>query len=78
MASRVGSDMLLPVYDQTQGNGSNFEYRVIGWATFRLTGFESQGNNAEISGYFVSVAWEGTPTESSENFFGAVVVKLVS
>ena len=78
MESRVGSEILLPVYDQTTGNGANFEYRVIGWATFRLTGFEAQGNNAEISGYFVSVAWEGTPTESSENFFGAVVVKLVS
>ena len=78
MQSRVGSDILLPVYDQTQGGGSNFEYRVIGWATYRLTGFNAHGNDAEISGYFVSVAWEGTPTESGSNFFGAKVVKLVS
>ena len=78
MESRVGSEILLPVYDQTTGNGSNFEYRVIGWATFRLTDFDAKGNNATLNGYFVSVAWEGTPTESTENFFGAVVVKLVS
>ena len=64
MTSRIGSDLLFPVYDQVQGNGANFEYRVIGWATYRLTGFDVAGNNTAISGYFVSVAWEGTPTES--------------
>ena len=78
MEARVGSDILLPIYDQTQGNGSNFEYRVIGWAGFRLTDFRAQGNNATLNGYFVSVAWEGTPTDSPANFFGAKVIKLVS
>jgi hypothetical protein len=77
MESRVGSDILLPIYAQTRGNGSNFEYQVIGWATFRLTDFDAKGNNATLDGYFVSVAWEGTPTESTSNFFGAKVIKLV-
>jgi hypothetical protein len=36
-----------------------------------------KGNGGEISGYFVSVAWEGTPTENTKNYFGAKVVKLV-
>jgi Flp pilus assembly protein TadG len=77
MDGRVDSDILLPVYDQVEGNGSNFMYEVIGWATFRLTDYKFKGNGGEISGYFVSVAWEGTPTEDTENYFGAKVVKLV-
>jgi hypothetical protein len=77
MDSRIGSDILLPVYDQVQGQGSNFNYSVVGWATFRLTDYKFKGNGGEISGYFVSVAWEGTPTESTDNYFGAKVIKLV-
>jgi hypothetical protein len=75
--ARIGSDILLPVYDQVQGQGSSFQYNVVGWAGFRLTDYKFQGNGGEISGYFVSVAWEGTPTEDTENYFGAKVVKLV-
>ena len=77
MDGRIGSDILLPIYDQTRGQGAGFDYRVVGWATFRLTDYKFKGNGGEISGYFVSVAWEGTPTESAENYFGAKVIKLV-
>lgn len=77
MDGRIGSDILLPVYDQVQGQGSGFDYYVVGWATFHLTGYEFKGNAGQISGYFVSVAWEGTSTESPDNYFGAKVIKLV-
>ncbi len=77
MDGRIGSDILLPVYDQAQGQGSGFDYHVIGWATFHLTGYTFTGNAGEITGYFVSVAWEGTATESPDNYFGAKVIKLV-
>jgi len=77
MDARIGSDILLPVYDQVLGQGSNFKYNIIGWAGFRLAGHKFRGNNGEISGYFLSVAWEGTPTESTDSYFGAKVVKLV-
>jgi hypothetical protein len=78
MDARLDSDILLPVYDEVLGNGSSFRYSVVGWATFRLTDYKFQGNGGEISGYFLSVAWEGTPTESTENYFGAKVIKLVA
>ena len=58
MDARIGSDILLPVYDQVQGQGSSFQYNVVGWASFRLTDYKFQGNGGEISGYFLSVAWE--------------------
>ena len=77
MDARIGSDILLPVYDQVQGQGSSFQYNVVGWAGFRLTDYKFKGNGGEISGYFLSVAWEGTPTEGTSNYFGAKVVKLV-
>ena len=77
MDARIGSDILLPIYDQVQGQGSGFQYNVVGWAGFRLTDYKFQGNGGEISGYFLSVAWEGTPTEGTSNYFGAKVVKLV-
>lgn len=77
MRSRVGSTLLFPVYDTTQGTGANLQYRVVGWAGFRLTDWQARGNNATISGYLTHVAWEGIVSESGENYFGAVVVKLV-
>ena len=76
MDSRVGSVLLFPVYDATQGNGSNLQYHIVGWAGFFMTGLEAQGNNATISGYLKHVAWEGRPSTSATNYFGAVVVKL--
>ena len=78
MESRVGSVLLFPVYDATQGNGSNLQYHVVGWAGFYMTGFEAHGNNATISGYLKHVAWEGLPSTDPTNYFGAVVVKLTA
>jgi hypothetical protein len=77
LEARIGSELLFPVYDATRSQGAGFEYRVVGWVGFKLTGFNGQGNKAELQGYFTSVTWEGQPSESGENFFGATVVKLV-
>jgi hypothetical protein len=78
MNSRVGSVLLFPVYDATQGNGANLQYRIVGWAGFYMTGWNAQGNNATISGYLKHVAWEGRISTSAANYFGAVVVKLTA
>ena len=78
MNSRIGTVLLFPVYDAIQGNGSNLQYRVVGWAGFHMTGWNAQGNNATISGYLKHVAWEGRPSTSATNYFGAVVVKLTA
>jgi len=77
MDARVGSELLFPVYDMTRSNGSNMQYRVIGWAGFFVTGWQAQGNGATISGYLKQVAWEGLEATSFTNYFGATVVKLV-
>jgi Flp pilus assembly protein TadG len=79
---RRGSDLLLPVYDQAQGQGQGFIYRVVGWAVFHMTDYSMKGScNKEsfctISGYFVTTVWNGIGTPSADNYFGARVVKLV-
>lgn len=75
---RVGDELLFPVYDQTKSSGSNFEYRVIGWVGFVVTGFESKGSKGTIDGYFVRVVWEGIQSESGgSDDFGVRAIELV-
>lgn len=77
LTARIGSELLFPIYDQQRRQGANFEYRVIGFVGFRLTGYEARGNNGFLYGAFTRVTWEGVATESSQDFYGASVVKLV-
>ena len=77
LEARIGSELLFPVYDSVRAQGAGFEYRIVGWVGFLLTGFNGQGNKSELLGSFTSVTWEGQPSSSSSNFFGATVVKLV-
>jgi Flp pilus assembly protein TadG len=77
LAARTGFELLFPVYDAVHAQGAGFEYRIVGWVGFRLSGFDGHGNDSVLSGEFTSVTWEGQPSESGANFFGATVVKLV-
>lgn len=77
LAERVGSDLLFPVYEQVRRQGANYQYRVVGWIGFHLTGYTAQGANGTLSGYFTRVVWQGIESSSAEGFFGATVVKLV-
>ncbi len=75
---RVGDELLFPVYDQTKGNGSNFEYHVIGWVGFVVTGFDGKGNKGTVDGHFVRVVWEGIQSESgTAEDFGVRGIQLV-
>jgi Flp pilus assembly protein TadG len=77
--ARIGDELLFPVYDAVRSNGANFQYRVIGWVGFVVTGFDSKGNKALVFGQFVRVIWEGILSESgggSEDF-GVRSVELV-
>ena len=75
---RIGDELLFPVYDQVKGGGSNFEYRVIGWVGFVVTGFKAQGNKGTVEGHFVRLIWEGIQSESgAEEDFGVRTVELV-
>ena len=75
--ARIGSELLFPIYDQQQQQGAGFEYRVIGFIGFMLTGYDARGNNGVLYGYFTKVTWEGIATESADDYYGATVVKLV-
>jgi len=75
---RIGDTLLFPVYDDTKKSGANFEYHVIGWVGFVVTGFDASGNNGKVFGYFTSVIWEGIMgSPDGEGNFGARTVALV-
>ena len=80
MSIRVGDELLFPVYDAVQGSGANFEYHVIGWVGFLVTGFDGtreQGNCGRP--LRPQSIWEGILSESgggSEDF-GVRSVELV-
>ena len=56
---RIGDELLVPVYDTVKGGGSNFEYDVVGWVGFIVTGFDANGSKSTVDGYFIRVIWEG-------------------
>jgi Putative Flp pilus-assembly TadE/G-like len=74
-----GKELLLPIYNDTRGNGSGFDYHVVGWAGFQVTGYTINGSkDALINGKFVEIIWEGIQSEhGGEPDFGARSVELV-
>lgn len=89
LASKVGKELLFPVYDTLDGNGANATYDVIGWVAFHLdcvgtVGSDGQcvadhGSSADLTGYFTRVIWQGllTKTKSTLPDFGVYSVSLV-
>jgi hypothetical protein len=75
---RVGDTLLFPVYDDTRKEGANFQYHVIGWVGFTVTGFEASGNKGKVFGSFKSVIWDGIMgAPDGEANLGARKVALV-
>jgi hypothetical protein len=74
-----GQEILLPVYRNTQEQGAGFEYEVVGWVGFVVTGYQIQGaKNNKIFGHFTSVIWEGIYSEEAgADDFGAYAVSLI-
>jgi Putative Flp pilus-assembly TadE/G-like len=76
-------DLLFPVYDSVQGSGAGFEYHVIGFAVFHVTGFNLHGSkDSYIEGYFMDMVWTGVPSPPSGGGgggtgFGARAVTLI-
>ena len=75
----IGRELLFPVYRDTRSSGSNFEYEVVGWAGFLLTGWDVHGSkDSRLHGHFTQVVWEGIASESAgAPDFGARTVSLV-
>ena len=79
MGARIGDELLFPVYRAVKEQGAGFEYQVIGWVGFTVTGFSSHGNKGKVEGAFERVIWEGILSESgtpSEDF-GVRAIQLV-
>jgi putative Flp pilus-assembly TadE/G-like protein len=77
LAQRIGTEMLFPIYDQTKGQGANFEYHVIGWVGFVITSFDARGNSGKLYGHFVRVVWEGIQAEAGTPDFGVRSIELI-
>jgi hypothetical protein len=69
---RIGDELLFPVYRGTRGGGANFEYEVIGWVGFVMTGFDARGSNGELYGSFTRVILQGIQghTRGDSTVFG--------
>jgi hypothetical protein len=76
---RIGDVLLFPVYRSTRSQGSNFEYQVVGWVGFHLTGYDIHGSkDSRLYGWFTEIIWEGIQSESSTDpDFGARAISLV-
>jgi putative Flp pilus-assembly TadE/G-like protein len=78
LRDRIGSELLFPVYRNVRGQGSKFEYEVVGWIGFHLTGFNARGNSGTLDGWFTRVIWEGIQNEEQTgDDFGARTVALI-
>jgi hypothetical protein len=75
---RMNSELLFPVYDAVQGQGSNFEYHVIAWVGFYLTGYAGHGNTGQLFGHFTRVIWQGLQGTSGGTDLGVRAVQLVN
>ena len=76
--ARIGDEMLFPVYRKTKGGGANFEYEIVGWVGFVMLGYDANGSNGKLDGYFTKVIWEGLlSTTSSSADFGVRSVALI-
>jgi Flp pilus assembly protein TadG len=88
--SRVGTELLFPVYDTLTGSGSNAQYNVIGWVAFHLdcVGLatsttdcvNNHGNSDTLTGYFTRVIWDGIQSQTNKHLpdFGVYSVSLVN
>ena len=80
LSSRIGTELLFPVYDTLDGNGSNAQYDVIGWVAFHLDSFDAHGDNGSLTGYFTRVIWQGIQSKTNQNIpdFGVYSVSLTN
>jgi hypothetical protein len=77
-ALRFGTEMLFPIYDAVRGQGSNFEYHVVGWIGFVARECDCRGSKGVIKGYFTRVIWDAVQTErGGDPDFGVRAIELI-
>jgi Flp pilus assembly protein TadG len=82
LEARIGTVLLFPVYKTLEGNGQNAKYDIIGWVGFYLTGFDIQGNEATLKGYFTEYIAQGILSSTgsgpgSAQGFGVKSIQLI-
>ena len=79
LQSRIGTELLFPVYDTIKGSGAGAQYHVIAWVGFHMTAHEEHGSTGSITGWFTEVVWTGIASTSAtgQPNLGARVVNLV-
>ena len=74
---RMNTEILLPIFRHVKGGGTNFQYEVIGWVGWHLTGYTISGKG-KLDGWFTRVIWEGIQSEkATDDDFGARAVGLI-
>jgi hypothetical protein len=85
----INTTVLLPIYDQITGTGSNGKYHIVGFAALYLTGYKfkdtvpssmscpgTPGNSADcLRGYFTKFTTTGTVFGGPD--MGVTIFKLV-
>ena len=78
LQAKIGEEILFPVYRKLKGTGSGAKYEIIGWVGFHLTGFNLQGNNERLYGWFTQFIAEGIQSETGSGpNFGVRAIELV-
>jgi len=62
--TRLGTELLFPVYRSIVEGGSQAEYDIVAWVGFVPTSFTGGGSRGTIHGYFTQVIWHGLADES--------------
>lgn len=77
LQSRTNTELLFPVYRGIRNQGAGFDYEVIGWVGWHLTGYQI-GGKGKLFGWFTRIIWEGIQTErTTGDDFGVRSVSLV-
>jgi Putative Flp pilus-assembly TadE/G-like len=75
--NRMNTDLLFPVYRHVRAQGAGFDYEIIGWVGWHLTGY-SIGGKGKLFGSFTRVIWDGIQSESATgDDFGVRSISLV-
>ena len=82
LEDRLNTVLLFPVYRTLDGSGQNARYEIIGWIGFYLTGYDIQGNEATLHGYFTEYIAQGIlsstgPGPSGTAGFGVRSIQLI-
>jgi Flp pilus assembly protein TadG len=75
--ARMGTDLLFPVYRRVRAQGAGFDYEVIGWVGWHLTGY-SIGGKGKLYGSFTRIIWDGIQADDATgDDFGVRSISLV-